>query len=240
MIVRRKDDRPPRYDMYLSAAFSELFSTFLRARRSVARAHTFFIGIEMLRTQPEVMCMSGTEVDYRPVLRAAEDAFWEHAETTFIRLASFWDRAGQILDFVFFSIRQYERDGFQAVVDRIHVNCLPIDPRLRDSVGWCAIRRYQSSESEDGLKWLLRRRNLIVHSLHLRPLAKNSDERQLFDSEYNHLEVTARDKLAPGSPSQELERIHTHLNRVVNLFPHILALCELRTVRPRGRRRARG
>lgn len=179
-----------------------------------------------MKQNPEVLHMSATSPDYESLLRITEETFWEHSETGLVRLASFWDRVGQILDFVFFSIRQSERDGFAIVLDRIRVNHIPLRLDLRDSIAWIALRRYQSDESDAGLEWLLRPRNLVVHSLGLRPLLAGSSERHLFDSEYNHLEAGARDKLAPGSPQQELERVHGQLQASVRLFPHILELGE--------------
>jgi len=88
------------------------------------------------------------------------EVFWEHAEISYIRLASFWDRIGQFLDFVFFIIRQYKSDGFPSVMDRIHSNYMRLIPELASSSFWTELRKYQTSEKTDGFQWLVRRRNL--------------------------------------------------------------------------------
>jgi hypothetical protein len=97
------------------------------------------------------------------------------------------------------------------------------------------LRAFQKSEKEDGLKWLLRRRNLVVHSSSLRPIQEPKD-RTLIDSEFNHLELALRQKLAPGTPVQEIERMHWQLQKAAELFPSVLELCEhAAVVRGHGR-----
>ena len=66
----------------------------------------------------------------------------------------------------------------------------------------------------------------MVHSLHLRA-AENSEEDELFESAFNHLDERLRHNLAPGTLEKEIERIHVHLSLAAALFPHILTLCEL-------------
>jgi hypothetical protein len=134
---------------------------------------------------------------------------------------------GQLLDFAFFNIRQYERDGFPAVVDRIAANYVPLSPRLSESSSWQAVRSYQTSEKADGLKWLLRRRNLIIHSLHLRARPVDSEAGDpLFDAAYNHLEQSMQRRLATGSRDEELAQLHRHLTQAASLFGYVLTLCE--------------
>lgn len=131
------------------------------------------------------------------------------------------------MDFAFFAIRQYERDGFSAVVDRIRANTLRMQPLLETSVAWRAIWAYKKSEREDGLQWLLSRRNLLVHSLHLRPMSDSQDD-EIFESAFNHLDVRLRRDLAPGEPEKEIQRLHVHLGHAAELLPRVLTLCELR------------
>lgn len=212
------------HDIYPLAAISEVMNMFHRTRKSVARTHMFMIGVDLQKRWPEVMNFSD-EKNGELFLKSSESAFWEHAETSFIRLAAFWDRVGQTLDFAFFGIRQFERDGFPSVMDRIHNNPVPISRDLATLEGWKRLRVFQTSETEDGLKWLLRRRNLLVHSLHLRPVASQADE-EMIDSLYNHLDLSLRRKLAPGTVEHELRRIHTQLSAAASLFPEFLSLCE--------------
>jgi hypothetical protein len=92
-------------------------------------------------------------------------------------------------------------------------------------------RAFQTSEKEDGLKWLSRRRNLLVHSLYLRPIQENEGATDpsgvaLFTSEFNHLEASLRKKLAPGTPSEEIDRLNVQLQKAAELYPAVLGLCE--------------
>jgi hypothetical protein len=142
-----------------------------------------------------------------------------------MRLAAYWDRVGQILDFAFFRIRQYERDGFSAVMDRIQNNWATFDHKLRDSKSWQSLRAYQTSEQVDGLKWLLRRRNLLVHSLSLRPIEPDEID-PIFESAFNHIDAAIKRKLAPGNMQEELGYLHTHLSIATKLFTDILSISE--------------
>jgi hypothetical protein len=146
------------------------------------------------------------------------ERFWEHTETSFIRLASHWDRVGQLLDFAFFNIRQYERDGFAAVMDRIRSNILPVTAALANHQAWRRLRQYQTSEQPDGLKWLIRRRNFVVHSLHLSPPPPDRNEDPIFAVAYNHLDVAIKERLKPGSPKEELDLLHVQLQKAAGLF----------------------
>jgi len=158
------NDPKPKYDTYMSDAIDEAIEVFKRARRSLCRAQSFMIGANLLKVNPEALGLPDDE-EYSQLLQTSmESVFWEHTETSFIRLAGYWDRVGQMLDFSFFSIRQYERDGFSAVVDRIRANALKMQPHIEKNPSWKAIWSYKNSEQEDGLKWLLSRRNLLVHS----------------------------------------------------------------------------
>ena len=226
LIIKGINDPKPLYDTYMSAALTEVIEVFRRARRSLCRAQTFMIGAHLLQTNPEYLSLPPDKEVQRTFQINTEAVFWEHAETSFIRLAGYWDRIGQVLDFAFFSIRQYERDGFSSVVDRIRANVLRMHPELAATDSWRAIWNYKKSEGEDGLQWLLSRRNLLVHSLHLRA-AENSEEDELFESAFNHLDERLRHNLAPGTLEKEIERIHVHLSLAAALFPHILTLCEL-------------
>jgi len=226
LILKREDDPPPICDTYPEAALREMISAFHRARKSVCRAHLFMTGSSMLQMHPELLEQTGNEEADAAIASLAEKAFWEHAETGFIRLASYWDRVGQVLDFAFFGIRQYERDGFSAVIDRIRTNIVQMNTQLERSDAWKAIRSYQTSERDDGLKWLLRRRNIIVHSLHLRPSEQSIDE-IAYKPMYNHLEEKLENKLMPRTPEGEIKQLHAQLSKAAELFKSILTLIEL-------------
>ena len=216
-LIAKEGDDPARYDTYVDAAIGEIVSAFMRARTSVCRTHLYFIGSSLIELHPECMNLPEDANVRRSLTGPVEASFLEHAETSCIRLASFWDRMGQLLDFIFFNIRQFERDGFPSVLDRIKINILPISPALRNSQSWARIRKYQTSEETGGLKWLVRRRNLLVHSLHLSPM-REIQEDQIFASAYNHLEESVKEKLRPGDKEWELNQMHEHLNAAASLF----------------------
>lgn len=183
------------------------------------------IGAQMQRQHREWIGIPDDPEVISKFAGVSEAAFWEHAETAYIRLASYWDRVGQLLDFAFFKIRQFERDGFSAVMDRIRTNVIQMNTNLGSSGSWKAIRSYQTSEKGDGLKWLLRRRNITVHSLHLRPANGPTDE-TAFKPMYNHLEEKLNARLAPGSPEEEVEQLHIHLTKAASLFREVINVIE--------------
>lgn len=186
------------YDTYAIAAFKEVISVFYAARKFVCRAYMLQIGTDALRRFPDAVKIKD-ETFRRMCQSNAEDAFWEQAENAFIKLCSYWDRVGQILDFIFFQIRQFDRNGFTAVMDRIHANVVPVHEGVKNSIAWEALRKYQTSKGEDKLQRLLCRRNYVVHSLSLRPI-QTPGESEVFKSAHNHLEDKLRKKLAPGTP----------------------------------------
>ena len=157
--------------------------------------------------------------------RAVTETFWGEVETAYVRLASWWDFVGQLLDFVFFNIRQYEKDGFSSVIERIKVNHSPIYPSIKNSDDWKEILSYQKSEKEDGFKWLIRRRNLIIHRMPLGRLSETDEDELGF--QFNHLENAIERKLLLGTTSEELNHLHTHLGKAANLFSNIVGLCEI-------------
>ena len=227
-------EQKKRFDTYSNAALNEVLAVFYRARRSVIDAHLSFTGHLTLKEHPDWLTNPPTGEGAKALANAMEDQFWESTETAYIRLASFWDRVAQLLDFFFFGIRHFERDGFAAVVERIVLNLAPVDHALDASPALTRLRSYQVSEQESGYAWLARRRNLLVHSLHLQPIA-GQPEQDLFDTLHNHLEARLQKKLKPGTPVQEVERLHAQLTVACERFEDVLSLCELRSAATRAR-----
>jgi hypothetical protein len=116
-------------------------------------------------------------------------------------------------------------------MDRIHSNAVPMDNRLKDNGCWKRLRSFQTSEKEDGLKWLLQRRNLVVHSLHLHPV--QADEEGVFKSQFNHLDAAHRDKLRPKEPAEEVALLMGQLDAAGALFSDFLTVVELAPSRKR-------
>ena len=216
-----------KYDTYGPSALQEILSSFHRSRRAVCKAHLFFIGAGTLQNHPEFI-PSHSKVDLVAYSTTIVNYFYEEAETAYIKLASYWDRVGQVMDYVFFNIRQYERDGFSSVMNRIKANILPLYANLENNE-WNELRKYQNSENEDGFKWLLQRRNLFIHSLHLQSIEKwtnnNPIDDPIYNSAHNHLEKKFYEKLKPKEPEIELNLLHAHLEIAARLFPLVLDCC---------------
>ena len=222
-VVRDGEEaKVPPADNYPHAAMQEAVEVFERARKSVVRANVFMTGSSLLAMRPDLMELPKEPEMAAVVIRLAEEAFWEHAEAAFIRLSSFWDRIGQLFDFAFFNIRKFDQNGFSAVMDRVHNNVAPMDKQLKDSSSWKRLRTFQTSEEDTGLKWLLQRRNLIVHSLHLHPVT--TDEEGMFKSQFNHLDAAHREKLRPRDPDGEVTALVGQLDQAGSLFAECLSL----------------
>jgi hypothetical protein len=217
----------PRFDTYAEAAADEILQAFHRCRRGVCRAHMFFIAASFLQEHPNVWKNKSEPEEEAAIFETLRERFWDGAESTYIRIASFWDRVGQLLAFVFFNIRQYERDVFPEVIERIRKNYIPLHQELGESEAWDKLYDYKKSKKVEGFEWLQSRRNLLVHSLRLRPMPDPEEENPIFISAYNHLEKKIREKLKPGTMQEELEYLHSHLRSAATLFPEVIDLCQL-------------
>jgi len=222
-IVREgKEADVPLADNYPYAAMQEAVEVFHRARTSVVRANVFMTGSSLVAQHPDHLEFPKEPEAAAKIVRLIEAGFWEHAEAAFIRLGSFWDRMGQLLDFAFFNIRKFDQNGFNAVMERIHANVAPMNKKLKESGSWKRVRTFQTSEEDTGLKWLLQRRNLIVHSLHLHPVT--TDEGSMFKSQFNHLDAAHREKLRPRDPEGEVTALIGQLEQAATLFDACLSL----------------
>ncbi|CZT27350.1 MULTISPECIES: hypothetical protein [Pseudomonas] len=221
----RTGETAPLGDLYPETSMAEVFDVFKRARKSVIRAHLFMVGSKMLIEQPEMIEQPESPEVAAFLVKNAQAAFWEHAEAAYIRLYSFWDRIGQVLDFAFFNIRKFDHNGFNAVMNRIYWNAYPMNSSLGKSISWKQLRNFQNSNNEDGLQFLLQRRNLLIHSLHLHPLKE--EEEDVFKSQFNHLDAAHREKIRPHDPAHEVEILIGQLNKASLLFRDFLTLVEL-------------
>jgi len=219
LIFVKNGEPRPRFDTYADAAITEAIDAFMLARSSICRTHMYLIGSGIIKQHPEVVNWPDDPEIRRIFVSNVEGYFWEHAETSYIRLASFWDRVGQLLAFAFFNIRQYEHDVFSAVMDRISANFLPMNETSEPPVAWERLKAFQKTPKTDGLQWLSRRRNLLIHSLHLRPPRENEPESPIFTSAFNHLDQAIRERLRQGTAEEEVGLLHQHLSVAAALFP---------------------
>ncbi len=239
LYILRQDENPPPEDGFPRAALQEVLSVFQRARTSVIRAHMFHVGNRFVEDTPDLF------EDHDPkladgTLELSREAFWEHAEAAYIRLASYWDRVGQVLNFAFFNIRSSKHEGFQSVMDRIYANVAKMDAQFAKNGSWSRLRSFQTSTKDNGYKWLQERRNLVVHSLHLQPIAPDSDDEEdvtdndtVFTSQFNHLDHAHREKLRPRDPAGEVVVLMRQLDRAGELFNDFLSVVEFSPSRER-------
>lgn len=231
LYILRHNENPPPEDGFPGAALQEVLSVFQRARTSVIRAHMFHVGNRYVEETPDLMTNDPKIAG--GLLKLSQEAFWEHAEAAYIRLASYWDRVGQVLNFAFFNIRSFKHEGFQSVMDRIHDNVAKMDAQFAKNGSWTRLRAFQCSSKDDGYKWLQERRNLLIHSLHLQPIAPDSadeedkaDNDTVFTSQFNHLDHAHREKLRPRDPAGEVTVLMGQLDRAGELFSDFLSAVE--------------
>src|SRR5208337_594620 len=97
LIFVKNGEPRPRFDTYADAAITEAIDAFMLARSSICRTHMYLIGSGIIKQHPEVVNWPDDPEIRRIFVSNVEGYFWEHAETSYIRLASFWDRVGQLL-----------------------------------------------------------------------------------------------------------------------------------------------
>ncbi|MCP3417925.1 hypothetical protein NLM16_27845 [Bradyrhizobium brasilense] len=106
-----------------------------------------------------------------------------------------------------------------------------MDNRLESSTSWKRLRTFQTSAKEDGLKRLLQRRNLVVHSLHLHPVG--TEDEGVFKSQFNHPDAAHREKLRPREPNEEVALLMGQLAKASAHFNNFLDIVELTPSRKR-------
>jgi hypothetical protein len=138
-------------------------------------------------------------------LEALTAASWDHIEVAYFRAAACWDRIGQLLDFVFFNVRDY-REGFAETVKKLKANFdkedLPVR-RIRQSDDWVFVSQF---EARDHGK-LTSKRNALTHRVSAGPspfthTVQSNDARVRFVPYMDHLEF-AMNRFGP-SPEEEL------------------------------------
>ncbi len=66
----------------------------------------------------------------------------------------------------------------------------------------------------------------IINGVALTGFLTPPEDQEVFDSEFNHIDEALRKNLAPGTPPQEIVRMHGQLQKSAELFPSVLELCE--------------
>src|SRR5699024_6956226 len=224
LLILGRDEDKPFYDTYVDSMINELIFSIKKSYDTMVQVMIYRI-IEYFSRYYEDQKLADLLVDIY------KKEFWSHLEMAYIRLASTWDRIGRLLDFVYFNIRQYDKDGYLSTIQKINVNLIPMSVQLRQSNAWKKVWDYSKSESVNGLKWLLSRRNLIVHQISLQEIEYfDVEDTEFYHSEHNHiLENTVKKKLKPMSPNEEVTHLKKHIEITLELFEDIKELCNLGT-----------
>lgn len=227
IIVRLAKDDPPKYDTLVETTVEEILSAFHRSRRAVCRAQVCSLAVLTYKRCPTSLSLAVPQKAMPNILSLLDEQFYEHTETAYIRIAAYWDRVGHPLDFIFFNIRWSGRDGFIAVLDRLRANYVPVFPEMGSSPSWRALAAYADSCKADGLRWLLARRNLLAHSLHLRHDRVPEEGGSLYSLDLDQVQERASTKLKTGTTDDEIRHLNHHLDSAAQLFEHVLGICEM-------------
>ena len=96
-LYRLPNEPNPVFDTYVNSAIDEFFLSYQKAREAICRAHIKFIVIDIIGKHPEYI----KKKPYKDLVGYLENLYWDMVEIAYIRLASYWDRAGQLLDYIF-------------------------------------------------------------------------------------------------------------------------------------------
>lgn len=222
LLISFKEKEKPIYDTYIESMMNELGFSIKKSYETALKVK-FYSHLESLSN---IYADPKVESVFSDIYKSE---FWSYLEMAYIRMASVWDRIGRLLEFVFFNIRQYDKGGYLSTIEKIHINLIPMSDQLKNSNAWKNIWNYSKKQNINGLKWLLSRRNLIVHQVSLQ-------EKESFDvantefyySEHNHfLENTVKKKLKPMEIEEEVEQFKEHVETTLKLLKDLKELCKL-------------
>lgn len=223
LVIQFHGQEKPIYDTYIDSLLAELTNSIDKAIISINDVEVYKLLMYYSKFYEDQTLSIYMKELY-------EKELWEKIETSYIRLSSTWDRIGQLLSFVFFNIRKYDKDTFLSTMTQIKTNIIPMYEKLRTSDSWNKIWEYSKSENNEGLKWLLTRRNLIIHQIGLHEVNSGETfiEEEIYNSYYNHiLDDTIKKKLKPLSKQEEADRLSFHLNWLINNFDAIYNVCKI-------------
>jgi hypothetical protein len=89
LVIVERERRLNTYDTYASAALQEILCSFHRCRRSICRTQVCLIGSEFYKSHPDILDPEPEPKALKAMEKAMSEMFWEHAETSYIRLTSF-------------------------------------------------------------------------------------------------------------------------------------------------------
>jgi len=196
-------------DTYPGSVITEIYDAGIAFSKAVARAYVYFDALQAHKT-PEALKVPRKPPGFAKLI---EWDLWEHIEIGYFRAAAFWDRIGQLLDFVFFNVRDY-REGFAATIKKLKTNFdaenLPFPP-LRQSPDWKFLRNFESNAH--GM--LTSKRNILAHRRAFREATvrkpTDSEAKIIFVPFSDHLD-TAATKFSDAP--EELNFLRSHAKTI--------------------------
>jgi len=146
LIVYQRTDPPRtvRVDRYVVYVINELYGAGIALAKSVSRAYVYHAAL-VAHQDPTTLTVERKPEGFAEIVQGE---LWEAIEVVFLRAAGFWDRMGQLLEFIFFQVRDY-RDGFSGTIVKLKANFdvdgLPFR-RLRESRDWMWLKEFCDRE----------------------------------------------------------------------------------------------
>lgn len=156
---------------------------------------------------------------------AVTEAFYDTLEIAYVRLCGFWDRAAQLIGFVFFNVREFDRDVFGSVVEKVNVNVARGDPLFAEHPAWKELWSYARRQDEDGYQWLSSRRNQLSHSVSLPRRVRGAEGARTHRSDNIGRKIA--EKVRPAEPSIEMGRVESQVRAMRIVGNSVVDLCML-------------
>ena len=220
VVIKKTGEKNPIYDTFIDSLISEILSMYQKTRRSIIKVQSQYAVVESLRYNKQFFKTPAPE----EVVLMFEEYFWDSLEIAYLRLASYWDRIGQLFSFSFFNIRKYDKETFTDIIEKINSNYVLTISELKSMPEYKELWDYSKLEDKNGLKWLLQRRNLIIHSVGINTKTNNLVKGELFDSKYNHLDEKISNKLKKSNLKDEISVINFHYIKMCEYFKNCLQL----------------
>ncbi len=211
----RNEPRPVvRLDTFGSSAVDELIGGAIAFDRAMVCAHIQRTGSEVWAESERG---SGTRTD-EARFQLVTGLLWEAVEVGYFRACAYWDRVGQLLEFIFFNVRDY-REGFSATIQRMKTNFESDELPMQSLAGcdhWQYLKKFRNRRHEN----LTSKRNVIAHRRGASS-CRVEDSPSERDNYFDHLNATAGKFTNLDS---EICFLNDHVKEAWEALPHVLEL----------------
>ncbi|MGH3054651.1 MAG: hypothetical protein ACRDL7_06695, partial [Gaiellaceae bacterium] len=229
--IRVGDDvRSSAKDTYLLSAIEEMdlaFEEVVASLRVAVVSGSALAALEErydeLRTRP-IETPDGREEWQRLWFRldGLAATFWRSAVTVIVNECRFWDRAAQLLSYVFFNIREFDHDVFPTVVRNLSKNVAKDEGLFREHGSWRVLRAYLDDQAS-GYEVLSSRRNALTHSVSIR--ASHLNTLRPHTGTANTLERKRLARARQDEPMREIAFVLYHGSVISRLRGDVIGLC---------------